>query len=76
MLVLLAQLRWMLMVVCLVLLAGAFGAMLVSSWRHHRRHGAQNRNFHASAWVELSWLVAPIVFVLALVSPALFSVWD
>lgn len=76
MLVLLAQLRWLLTLACLVLLVGAFGAMLVSSWRHHRRYRVQNRNFHASAWVEMSWLVAPIVFVIALVSSALFSVWD
>lgn len=74
MIVWMAELRWALMVLCLVIFAVVFGIMLVSAWRQHRRSGEQDANFHASVAVEVSWAVAPLVIVVLLVWPTVRSV--
>lgn len=74
MIVWMAELRWALMVLCLVIFAVVFGIMLVSAWRQHRRGDAQEANFHASVAVEVSWAVAPLVIVVLLVWPTVRSV--
>lgn len=71
-----AELRWALMVLCLVIFAVVFGVMLVSAWRQHRRGGAQDTNFHGSVAVEVSWAVAPLVIVVLLVWPAARAVFN
>ena len=70
MIVWMAELRWVLMVLCLVIFAVVFGVMLVSAWRQHRRGDGQDANFHGSVAVEVSWAVAPLVIVVMLVWPA------
>jgi heme/copper-type cytochrome/quinol oxidase subunit 2 len=67
--VLLFNLRGILMVVCLVLIGGAFVAMCVSSWLHHRANKTEQPNFHGSLAVELCWVLAPMVIVFMLVWP-------
>ncbi|MDT8989661.1 cytochrome c oxidase subunit II transmembrane domain-containing protein [Curvibacter sp. APW13] len=75
MIVWLAELRWALMVLCLVIFAVVFGVMLVSAWRQHRR-GGEADNFHPSVAVEVSWAVAPLVIVVMLVWPAARAVFN
>jgi cytochrome c oxidase subunit 2 len=76
MIVWMAELRWALMVLCLVIFAVVFGVMLVSAWRQHRRGHGQASNFHGSVAVEVSWAVAPLVIVVLLVWPAARAVFN
>jgi len=76
MMVWMAELRWALMVVCLLIFVVVFGVMLVSAWRQHRKGGAEQSNFHASVAVEVSWAVAPLVIVVMLVWPAARAVFN
>lgn len=76
MIVWMAELRWALMVLCLVIFAVVFGVMLVSAWRFHRRGDAESPNFHGSVAVEVSWAVAPLVIVVLLVWPAARAVFN
>ncbi len=74
MFVLVAELRWVLMVLSLGLFGAVFAAMLVSAWQQHRNAGAAQGNFHASVLAEISWMVAPMAIVLLLVWPTVRSV--
>ncbi|MGQ0709213.1 MAG: hypothetical protein ACT4NV_05625 [Rhodoferax sp.] len=74
MFVFVAELRWVLMVLSLVLFGAVFGAMLVSAWRQHRVAGLAQGNFHASVLAEVSWMAAPMVIVFLLVWPTVRSV--
>jgi cytochrome c oxidase subunit 2 len=76
MMVWMAELRWGLMVLCLLIFAVVFGVMLVSAWRQHRRGDGGEANFHASVAVEVSWAVAPLVIVVLLVWPAARAVFN
>jgi len=69
------QLRWGLMVFCLLIFAGAFVVLLWASWRHHRAQRAVGENFHAELWVEIAWTLAPCVIVLLLVWPTARLFW-
>lgn len=75
MIVWMAELRWALMVLCLVIFAVVFGVMLVSAWRQHRRGVDAADNFHPSVAVEVSWAIAPLVIVVMLVWPAARAVF-
>lgn len=75
MIVWMAELRWALMVLCLVIFAVVFGVMLVSAWRQHRRGADAADNFHPSVAVEVSWAIAPLVIVVMLVWPAARAVF-
>lgn len=76
MMVWMAELRWALMVLCLLIFALVFGVMLVSAWRFHQRGGEKADNFHPSVAVEVSWAVAPLVIVVLLVWPAARAVFN
>ncbi len=65
----LQETRWFMMVLCLAIFGLVFAVMLVSAWRHHRRHGEESVNFHGSVAVEVCWALAPLVIVLMLVWP-------
>ena len=71
------DLRWVLMVFCLVVFFVVFVAMLVSMWRLHKSAVSEMPNFHASFVVEICWALAPCVIVFLMVYPtvkALFKV--
>lgn len=67
--------RWALMVVCLLIFALAFSALLWAAWRHHRGETPERVNFHSSLAVEIAWTVAPVVIVLLLVWPTARIFW-
>ena len=69
-----AELRWILMVVCLVILCLVFVAMLGVAWRQHRKGSPSAPNFHDSLAVELCWALAPMFIVLLLVWPTVRAV--
>ena len=65
----LQNMRWVLMVLCLVVFASVFVVMLASMWLRHRRADAQQTNFHGSVAVEICWAVAPFAIVVMMVWP-------
>lgn len=69
------NLRWALMVVCLLVFMVSFTALLIASWRHHRSIKTDRENFHSALWVEIAWTVAPCVIVLLLVWPTARIFW-
>ena len=64
-----ADLRGILMLVCLVIFCLVFVAMLGVAWRQHRKGSASAPNFHGSLVVEVCWALAPLLIVLLLVWP-------
>lgn len=61
--------RWWLMVFCLLVFGVVFVVMLVSMWRHHRKSAGEAVNFHGSVAVEICWALAPCVIVVLMVWP-------
>jgi|GEM_PF-862840 len=70
------NLRWMLMVVCLLIFFGSFAALLLASWRRHRSVKQGLDNFHDELWVEIAWTLAPCIIVLLLVWPTARLFWS
>jgi len=66
---LLQNMRWNLMVLCLVVFASVFVVMVASMWLRHRRGGDHLPNFHGSVAVEICWAVAPFAIVVMMVWP-------
>lgn len=69
------NLRWALMVLCLVVFVVSFAWLLLAAWRHHRTGSLDRVNFHRSLAVEIAWTVVPCVIVLLLVWPAVRHFW-
>lgn len=67
--------RETLMVLCLLILAISFAALLWATWRHHRRGQVAQGNFHSSLAIEMAWTIAPCVMVLLLVWPIARIFW-
>ena len=67
--------RAALMLVCLLIFAASFGALLLAAWRHHRANQSDSANFHGALWVEISWTIVPCVIVLLLVWPTVRTFW-
>lgn len=64
-----AELRWVLMLLCLAIFCLVFAAMVVVAWRQYRKGGPSAPNFHGSLAVEVCWVLAPLLIVLLLVWP-------
>ena len=64
-----AELRWILMLACLVIFALVFVVMVAVAWRQYRRGSPGMPNFHGSLAVEVCWALAPLLIVLLLVWP-------
>ncbi len=67
--------RWVLMMLCLLILGLSFATLLWVSWRHHRRGQRAQGNFHSSLVIEMAWTIAPCIIVLLLVWPIVRSFW-
>lgn len=67
--------RWALMVLCLLIFGISFAALLLASWRHHRRGQLARGNFHSSLVIEMAWTIAPCIMVLLLVWPIARIFW-
>lgn len=52
------------LVLCAVVFAVSFAAILLAHWSHRR---AADEHFHASTLKEMSWSLAPMLMVLAVV---------
>jgi cytochrome c oxidase subunit 2 len=61
------QLRWFLMIVCLVIFVFSFGMMLALAYAQHRKGSKDTSNFHDSVVVEICWALAPLFIVMQIV---------
>jgi cytochrome c oxidase subunit 2 len=61
------QLRWVLMIVCLVIFVFSFGMMLALAYVQHRKGAKNTSNFHGSVVVEICWALAPLFIVMQIV---------
>lgn len=57
---------------CAVVLALAFVGILYAHWTHRRN---ADSHFHASTLEEMSWSLAPMLMVLAVVAAAFKDFW-
>ena len=58
------------MVICLVIFVGVFGAMFWAIWKHRKSVGHQAAHFHENTTVEVIWTVIPFVILLGMAYPA------
>jgi cytochrome c oxidase subunit 2 len=63
------ELRWVLMIFCVLIFTAAFALMVVSAWVRHRGGTKDATNFHKSIAVELCWALAPLIMVAVMVWP-------
>jgi cytochrome c oxidase subunit 2 len=70
--------RWVLMLLCLLVFATAFSALIWFAWRHHRARASdesEQSNFHSTLAVEIAWTLVPCAVVLLLVWPTARIFW-
>lgn len=72
---LLLNVRWLMMVFCLLVFGAVFVVMLVSMWRHHSSSAPDKVNFHGSVAVEICWALAPCVIVVLMVLPTVRAIF-
>jgi heme/copper-type cytochrome/quinol oxidase subunit 2 len=64
------------MVLCLVIIAAVFGALLYSILARRRSEEAASGNFHKRTAVEVIWAVLPFVIVIGMALPTARTVMD
>ena len=67
--------RSMVLAVCVGVFVVVAAIMLVLAWRHHRKPGKEEANFHPSVVAELGWTLTTLLMVVALAWPTLVAVW-
>jgi len=65
-----AELHWMMLIICLVIFLGVFGVMFYSIVAHRKSKGAKPATFHESVGVEVAWTVIPFLIVIGMALPA------
>lgn len=60
------------MVLCAAMLAVVLVTILATHWAHRRK---AESHFHATTFSEMSWSLAPMLMVLAVVTAALKDFW-
>src|SRR5690554_4826278 len=66
----LADLHWLLLVICAAIFVGVFGVMIYSIVMHRKSKGAVPAKFHEHVGVEIAWTVIPFLIVIAMAVPA------
>lgn len=61
------------LMVCAVMFAMAFAGILLAHWSHRRRAGD---HFHATTLAEMSWSVAPMLMVVAVLASTFKIFWQ
>ena len=64
------------MVLCLVIIAGVFAALLYSILARRKSEEASSGNFHKRTAVEVIWAVLPFVIVIGMALPTARTVMD
>ena len=67
------EVRWFLMIACVLIFVVVFAWMLISAWRHHQGGAIEDLNFHGSLTIEIVWTLAPVFIVMLLVWPTVKS---
>jgi len=64
------NLHTIILVICVVIFIGVFGAMLYSIVKHRKSVGHQAAHFHENTTVELVWTVIPLLILVGMAFPA------
>ncbi|MFN7085137.1 MAG: cytochrome c oxidase subunit II [Burkholderiales bacterium] len=64
------DLHTIVLVVCIVIFVGVFGAMFYSIIKHRKSVGHKAAQFHENTVVEVVWTLVPFVILIAIVVPA------
>lgn len=56
--------------ICLIIFIGVFGAMFWAIWKHRKSAGHQAAHFHENTTVEVIWTVIPFIILLGMAYPA------
>ena len=62
------------LIVCLVIFVGVFGAMFYSVIYHRKSAGHKAAHFHENTTVEILWTVIPFFILIGMAWPAIHSV--
>ncbi len=62
------------LIVCLVIFVGVFGAMFYSVIKYRRSAGHKAAHFHENTTVEILWTVIPFFILIGMAWPAIQSV--
>ena len=65
-----ADLHWMMLIICSIILVTVFGVMFYSIWKHRKSQGAKSATFHESVTVEVLWTIVPFLIVIGMALPA------
>jgi len=68
------NLHTVVLIVCLVVFVGVFGAMFYSVVKHRRSAGDKAAHFHQNTTVEILWTVIPFFILIGMAWPAIQSV--
>jgi cytochrome c oxidase subunit 2 len=74
MMVSVSEVRWFLLIACILIFAVVFALMLISAWRLHQGGAREDLNFHGSVTIEIVWTLAPVFIVVLLVWPTVKSI--
>ena len=66
----LADLHWLLLVICALIFVGVFGVMIYSIVMHRKSKGAIPAKFHEHVGIEIAWTVIPFLIIIAMAVPA------
>ncbi len=61
------------LIICAVMFAMAFTGILLAHWSHRRR---ANDHFHTTTLIEMSWSVAPMLMVVAVLASTFKIFWQ
>ena len=70
------NLHTIVLVICVVIFIGVFGAMLYSIVYHRKSIGHKAAHFHENTTVELIWTVVPFVILIGMAYPATKTLLD
>ncbi len=70
------NLHTIVLVICVVIFVGVFGAMLYSIVYHRKSIGHKAAHFHENTTVELIWTVVPFVILIGMAYPATKTLLD
>jgi cytochrome c oxidase subunit 2 len=68
------DLHTVVLIICLIIFVGVFGAMLYSVIKHRKSVGHRAAHFHENTTVEILWTVIPFFILIGMAWPAIQSV--
>ena len=64
------ELHTVILIICVVIFIGVFGAMFYALWKHRKSVGHKAEQFHENTTVEIVWTVVPFIILIGMAYPA------